>query len=57
MSSKNKRIRHPQKSRKSSALNSPDIVVIIQKDEKETLFPGKLKKMNEMLSKTKFLDS
>ncbi len=33
------------------------IVVVMHTVEKETLFPEKLKMVNEMLSKTKFLDS
>jgi hypothetical protein len=45
-----------RKGRKKSLPNSSKAVVVVHTVEKETLFPEKLKKANEILSKTKFLD-
>ncbi|HEX9510085.1 MAG TPA: hypothetical protein VF939_06350 [Puia sp.] len=45
-----------RKSRKKSVLNSPKTVIVTLTDEKETLFPEKLKKVNEMLSNAELMD-
>ncbi len=45
-----------RKSRKKSLLSSSKAVVVVHTVEKETLFPEKLKRANEILNKTKFLD-
>jgi len=45
-----------RKSRKKSLLNSSKAVVVVNTTEKETLFPEKVKRANEILSNTKFSD-
>ena len=42
--------------RKKPSLDSSNVVIVMHTVEKETLFPEKLKKANEMLSKAKMLD-
>jgi hypothetical protein len=41
-----------RKKRKSPVLDSSNIIIVTHTTEKETLFPEKLKKMNEMISKS-----
>lgn len=50
-----KNIRNKKRNRPS--LDSSNVVVVMHTIEKETLFPEKLKKANEMLSKAEMLDS
>jgi hypothetical protein len=45
-----------RKSRKKPLLNSSKTVIVVHTVEKETLFPEKVKRANEILSNTKFLD-
>jgi hypothetical protein len=45
------------KSRKKNLLDSSNVVVVMHTIEKETLFPEKLEKANEILRNTKFIDS
>ena len=54
---KKKNIRISWKKRENLMLDSSNVVVVFHTTEGETLFPEKLAKMNEMLSRTKFLDS
>lgn len=54
---KKKNIRITRKKRKNLVLDSSNVVIVFHTTEGETLFPEKLKKANEMLSRTKFLDS
>jgi hypothetical protein len=49
--------KHIIKSRRKGLISSSNTVVVMHTIEKETLFPEKLKMVNEILSKTKFLDS
>ncbi len=46
-----------RKSRRQRTLDSSNVALVMHTVEKETLFPEKLKRANEILSKTKFLDS
>lgn len=46
-----------KKTRKKRALDSSKVVVVMHTVEKETLFPEKLKKVNDMLKNAKMLDS
>jgi hypothetical protein len=43
--------------RKKPSLDSSNVIIVMHTVEKETLFPEKLKKANDMLSKAKMLDS
>jgi len=43
--------------KKKPSLDSSNVVIVMHTVEKETLFPEKLAKMNEMLSKAEMLDS
>jgi len=52
-----KGIQKTRKKRKNPVLDSSNVVIVMHTTEKATLFPEKLKKANEILSKTKFLDS
>jgi hypothetical protein len=45
-----KGIQKTRKKRKSPVLDSSNVIIVTHTTEKETLFPEKLKKMNEMLS-------
>jgi hypothetical protein len=46
-----------RKKRKMPSLDSSNVVIVIHTKEKETLFPEKLKKANEMLRNAKMMDS
>jgi hypothetical protein len=46
-----------RKKRKVPSLNSSNVVVVIHTKEKETAFPEKLKKMNELLRNAKMMHS
>jgi hypothetical protein len=46
-----------RKKRKTSIMDASNVVIVRHTTEKETLFPEKLKKVNEMLKNCKMLDS